>query len=264
MTATAAPEARSVPAPRHRRSWPLLALRGIGWTLTIAGAVILLYVVYALWFTGLETDRAQTDLLEQWEAGVGALDPEGSSGTGDSGGDDATTDGDSAEEAGDRDPPTVAEAGGEVEAPDVAGGASAVAVIAFERPGSDEPPVLDEPVAVLGDVTVADLRNGPGHYPSTADPGDDSNFAVAGHRVTYSAPFRRLDELREGDRIHVWDLDGERHEYEFSESRIVLPTETWVLDDDPVGLGAGTITLTTCHPVYSDRERLVTFGELVP
>jgi sortase A len=52
--------------------------------------------------------------------------------------------------------------------------------------------------------TDADLlRKGPGHYPDTPLPGQPGTSAIAGHRTTYGAPFRRLDELKKGDRILV-------------------------------------------------------------
>ena len=43
--------------------------------------------------------------------------------------------------------------------------------------------------------------SGPGHYPSTAFPGLGQTVAIAGHRTTYLAPFRNLNELARGDRI---------------------------------------------------------------
>lgn len=240
--ATTVVEPTSAPPASVRRSRGALVLRVIGWTLIAAGAVVLLYVVYALWFTGLETERAQSDMLAAWEAEVGPLDAESPAPPQEEGADE-----------------------GEDEAPespaiDLDG---AIAVLAFERPGADEPPVLDEPVAVVPGVGVGDLQRGPGHYPGTAEPGGDGNFAVAGHRVTYSSPFHYLDELEEGDLLHVWDRDGARHTYEIHGTEIVSPHETWVLDADPLEIGAPTVTLTTCHPRYSDRERLIAFGELV-
>jgi sortase A len=34
-------------------------------------------------------------------------------------------------------------------------------------------------------------------------------------------------------------------------------------EDDPLGSGAPTITLTTCHPRFSAAQRLIAWGELV-
>src|ERR687891_388356 len=45
------------------------------------------------------------------------------------------------------------------------------------------------------------LRSGPGHYPGTSLPGARGTVAIAGHRSTYGAPFRDVDEFERGDRI---------------------------------------------------------------
>lgn len=104
---------------------------------------------------------------------------------------------------------------------------------------------------------------GPGHYPQTASPGADGNFAVAGHRTTYGAPFFHLDELRDGDEVHVTDTDGSRHVYEVRMQRSVSPGDVLVIGPDPLQTGRATLTLTTCNPRFSNRERLVVHAELV-
>lgn len=212
------------------------ALRGIGWLLISAGAVVLLYLAYLLWFTGFETDREQQALLEEWSLQVGdgeAVLP----------GEDAEGDGDGADEQ-------------------VAPG-DAYAAIRFERPGSDAPLVHDGTLFVVEGVSQSDLRRGPGHYPSTDVPGGDGNFAISGHRTTWGAPFFDLDDLQAGDLVHVTDRDGAEWTYEVTEQRIVQPTDTWVIGDDPLGTGAPMMTITTCHPRFSDAQRLVVFAELV-
>jgi sortase A len=112
-------------------------------------------------------------------------------------------------------------------------------------------------VAVVEGVDVADLRKGPGHYPTTVLPGEDGNAAVAGHRTTYGAPFNRLDELAPGDEIAVETVKGS-FTYVVEGTRVVAPSDVSVVaatDDD-------RITLTTCNPKYSARERLVVTGRL--
>jgi sortase A len=246
-------------APPRRRSGGTPALRWLGWVLIGAGAVVLLYVVYSLLFTNVGTGSAQRQLSEQWEAQV-ALTPQ-------------------AEDRADRERPQPAAdaeepdgAPSESDTPSVDDGSgglpavepgSAVAVLQFRRPGSDEAIVHADPLYVVSGVSVTDLRRGPGHYPSTAAPGADGNFAVAGHRTTYGAPFFHLDQLREGDEIVVTDRAGLRHVYRFAASRVVAPDEVDVLRPDPLDRGGGVITLTTCHPRFSARERLIVFGELV-
>ena len=56
---------------------------------------------------------------------------------------------------------------------------------------------------VVAGTDTASLRLGPGHYPGTPLPGARGTVAIAGHRTTYGAPFRKLDKLARGDRIEV-------------------------------------------------------------
>jgi sortase A len=142
-----------------------------------------------------------------------------------------------------------------------AGAGEPVALLSFVRP-PDRPLLHEAPLVVLAGVTTAELAKGPGHYPGTALPGAPGNFAVAGHRTTHGAPFARLDELLPDDEVHVEDPSGQRWIYRVVESRIVEPGDTSVIASDPLGGGRPTLTLTTCHPRFSNRQRLVVFAEL--
>jgi sortase A len=119
--------------------------------------------------------------------------------------------------------------------------------------------------AIVEGVDSAHLREGPGHYPGTAMPGDVGNFVLSGHRTTYSAPFNRIDELKRGDDI-VIDTRKARYTYRVVAKQVVLPTRMDVIEPVPqrpdVTPTRAMITLTTCHPEYSARQRLVVFGEL--
>jgi LPXTG-site transpeptidase (sortase) family protein len=121
---------------------------------------------------------------------------------------------------------------------------------------------LDNKVIVEG-VGRDELRKGPGHVPSTVLPGQDGTFGVSGHRTTYGAPFYRLNELAKGDTITVV-TQGAIYTYTVTRTAIVRPTDTQVLDNvnGPDGKPKATITLTTCHPRYSARQRLIVFGDL--
>ena len=114
---------------------------------------------------------------------------------------------------------------------------------------------LDE-VVVQGTGT-GDLRRGPGHYPDTPLPGARGTVAVAGHRTTYGAPFRRLDQLGRGDRIEMLMPYG-RFTYTVERTRIVPPTATWVTDR----AAQDRLVLTACHPLYSAAQRIVVFARL--
>jgi sortase A len=103
-----------------------------------------------------------------------------------------------------------------------------------------------------------DLKKGPGHYPATPIPGQIGNAAIAGHRTTYGAPFNRLDELVPGDFVIIDNLLGQ-YVYVVREQLIVRPTEISVADNTP----GPELTLTTCNPEYSARERLVIKADMV-
>ena len=119
-------------------------------------------------------------------------------------------------------------------------------------------PRLGVTKVVVEGVSVDALKKGPGHYPGTPLPGQEGNAAIAGHRTTYGAPFHRLDELEENDLIYVTTLQGS-FVYRVTESVIVSPRDVYVLDPSE----DNRLTLTTCHPRYSARERLVVTAELL-
>lgn len=215
----------------RRRGWPRL-VRWFGWTLVAAGVMTLLYLAYLMFYTNLITERAQGQLLEQWQLERGPIDAAQPGPAGPS------TD-DVPVEVGD-----------------------AYAVMWFERPGSDVRPVHAEPLFVVEGVDPQTLKQGPGHYPDTAAPGQSGNFALAGHRTTYGAPFYHLDQLRTGDEIHVVDRQQRTWVYEVAETRIVLPHDTWVIGPDPLGTGNPVLSLTTCEPRFSAAKRLIVFAEL--
>ncbi|MFF4774295.1 class E sortase [Microtetraspora fusca] len=135
----------------------------------------------------------------------------------------------------------------------------AVALIRIPRLGADYK------YAVVEGVDAEHLREGPGHYPGTAMPGEIGNFVVSGHRTTYLAPFNRIGELNRGDEIVV-DTREARYTYRVTEKEVVLPTRLDVVAPVP-GHPAerptrALITLTTCNPKYSAAERLIVHGLL--
>lgn len=113
------------------------------------------------------------------------------------------------------------------------------------------------PQIIVNDVTDTHLQAGPGAYPGMVHPGQPGNVGIAGHRVTYGAPFRDLGNVEAGWTIVLTDLTGVEHRYDVTDTHIVRPNATWVLQPDPTGTGLPTVTLTTCHPQHSNRERLI-------
>ena len=118
-------------------------------------------------------------------------------------------------------------------------------------------PAIDARFAMVEGTSPDVLRKGPGRYPETAFPGQDRTVAVAGHRTTYGAPFRRLDDLRAGDEIRL-EMPYATFSYRVEGTRIVLPHERWILRS----VGYERVVLTACEPLYSAAKRIVVFGRL--
>lgn len=201
---------------------------GTGKVLITVGILILLFVVYQLWGTGIYTARQQNKLESQFEE---ALRRAGSS----------------------RTPafPTTATTAAAPEIAPIDTDAHIAARIVI--------PKMEADYIVVQGVDESDLREGPGHYASTPYPGQVGNAAIAGHRTTYGAPFGRLDELEPGDVIRTRTLQGS-FEYRVYDKFEVNPSDVSVLDADPAR--KATLTLTTCHPPYSAAKRLIVKAEL--
>jgi sortase A len=119
-------------------------------------------------------------------------------------------------------------------------------------------PKLGLDAVVFEGVTRETLTQGPGHMPNTPLPGQPGNAVISGHRTTYGRPFFDFDLLQPGDRIEVETSIG-THVYVVRENLIVAPTDVWVTDDK----AGGWLTLTTCNPKFSARERLIISAEMV-
>lgn len=127
---------------------------------------------------------------------------------------------------------------------------------------------IDLDATIIEGVRRRDLKKGPGHLSGSPLPGQPGNSVISGHRTTYGAPFGSLDELGPGDRIEVETAIGV-HVYEVREAPeqcrdedgrcIVRPTDLWVIEPRE----GAWLTLTTCHPKFSARKRLIVFAELV-
>jgi sortase A len=203
----------------------------IGRTCITLGVLILLFVAYQLWGTGIREAQAQRNLENEFEerlGDAGMVVPDESA-------------------QGSPSPPTTATPG---PPPPPPAEGDAVARLRIPDIGVDK--------IVVEGVTLDDLKRGPGHYPETPLPGQPGNVAIAGHRTTYGAPFNRVNELEPGDEILVTTLQG-AFRYEVSDQLIVSPDEVEVLDD----FGDNRLTLTACHPKYSARQRIIIVAALV-
>jgi sortase A len=108
-------------------------------------------------------------------------------------------------------------------------------------------------------IDAKTLTQSPGHYPKTQNPGQIGWCAIAGHRITYSAPFDRLNELKGGDQIILETKDA-RFVYLFYEIKTVLDTA----DLEMPKTDAANIILTTCEPKTGSSHRLIARGRLAP
>ena len=122
---------------------------------------------------------------------------------------------------------------------------------------------MDEIVVEGTDVDA--LRKGPGHYSWTPMPGQPGNASIAGHRTTYGAPFANIGNLRPGDRITVQTAQGE---FVYEVLAQDSPTKGYlIVSPDRVDLlrdkGSNLLTLTSCHPRFSNRQRIVVQAKLL-
>jgi sortase A len=112
-------------------------------------------------------------------------------------------------------------------------------------------------VVFLQGTSTGTLQRGPGHYPTTQLPGQGGTVAIAGHRTTYLAPFRTINEIRDGDEVRLVMPYGV-FTYEVEKHEIVEPTDVQIVD--PVGYDR--VVLTACHPLYSAAQRWVVYARL--
>lgn len=197
-------------------------LRGTGELLITAGLVMLLFTAYELYGTGLATSRDQNQLLGDLKDSW-----------------DNPSRGGSDPSAG-----VIPVKPGE-----------ALAVLRIPRFGK-----AWKPRVIVEGTSQANLRMGPGHYSSTALPGQIGNFSVAGHRATYGNGFKPMDKLRIGDAVVV-ETKQMWITYRVTQSKIVRPYETEVVAPVPGKPGVKAtqrfLTLTTCDPWYSASHRLI-------
>jgi sortase A len=124
--------------------------------------------------------------------------------------------------------------------------------------GRLEIPALGLREYVVEGTNTTNLRKGPGHYPDTPLPGERGTTAIAGHRTTYGAPFRNIDELEPGQVITV-DMPYGRYVYRVERTRIVDDSDLSVLRPRRYD----RLLLSACHPLYSAAQRIIAFGRLV-
>ena len=107
-------------------------------------------------------------------------------------------------------------------------------------------------------ITLRNIDHGPSHWPGTAMPGENGNAVFAGHRVTHTHPFLRINELVEGDQV-IFTVDGVRSVYQVTGHEIVTPDNMGITKQT----ATPTATLFACHPPHSASYRYVVHLALV-
>ena len=221
------------PAAKRRVLWSVLGI--LGEVLMTLAAVCALYVVWQMWWTGVQSEHTQVETRQSasWS------DPAG---------------GDSSKVA-------KAQSGDVPVQPTSASDGELIAQVYVPRFGQGW--VRN----VVEGTDEAELSlHGLGHYPSTQMPGSVGNFAVAGHRNGYGRPLGDVDLLQEGDAIIVRTKDY-WYVYKYTTYKIVTPEHSEVIAANPEDLNTPPskrmITLTTCEPKYTTAtHRWISYGEL--
>jgi sortase A len=103
-------------------------------------------------------------------------------------------------------------------------------------------PKIEVEVPILEGTDDLILNRGVGHVAGTANPGENGNVAIAGHRDGF---FRGLKDVDIGDKIELETLQGTQT---FIIDRIVIvqPSDVSVL----APTSSSSLTLITCYPFY--------------
>ncbi len=261
---------------------------GLGKVLIAVGLLMFGFVAYQLWGTGIETARAQRALESEFEellasgpeppAVIDSADGDPTSEpvvSTEPSGDGSTVVDDGTADATDPDAAPVDDTVDPADdSTELGGDTTAVAPVGVPIEQQVIPPIeegdavarIEVPAIGVNDIVVAgvtrgDLKRGPGHFPETPLPGQLGNVAIAGHRTTYGQPFHNVDKLNPGDDIVMTTPNG-TFVYNVVNTQIVSPSDYQVIaTSDP---GQATLTLVSCHPKWTTRERIVVSAELDP
>jgi sortase A len=216
------------------------------------GVLVLLFVAFQLWGTGILEARSQDSLRDQFDDAL-----------------TQTAEPDAPDDAAPAEPTQTTEAdpNGGVDRADPNGEVDVVPADVAPRlpiPDYGDPvgeirlPTIGVTRVVVSGIGLDQLARGPGHYPESPLPGQEGNVAIAGHRTTFGQPFHNVDQLEPGDQIFTTTVQGE-FVYEVEGTEIVQPDEVRVLEDQ----GDNRMTLIACHPKYSLAQRIIVHAVLV-
>ena len=178
----------------------------LGRTMIVAGLLLLSFVAYQLWGTGIVEGRSQTAIAKQFA----------------------------------KPQPIQPQLGGLV--------------------GRITIPSIGVSKYVVAGVRLKDLERGPGLFPGSPMPGQKGNVAIAGHRTTFGAPFSRINEIQDSDKIILESKDGTFTYIVNGEPKIVLATDTAVAKTTNPDIAI--ITLVSCYPKWTSTKRIVVVATL--
>ena len=181
-------------------------LDALGRTMIAAGFLLLSFVAYQLWGTGIAEGRSQSAMATQFA----------------------------------KPQPIQPQFGGLV--------------------GRITSPSIDISKYVVAGVRLKDLERGPGLFPGSPLPGQKGNVAIAGHRTSFGAPFSRIDEIRDNDKIILETRDGTFTYIVNGEPRIVSATDTAVVKT--TNPDVAMITLVSCYPKWTSTQRIIVVATL--
>ena len=178
----------------------------LGRTMIVAGLLLLSFVAYQLWGTGIVEGRSQTAIAKQF------VKPQ----------------------------PIQPQLGGLV--------------------GRITIPSIGVSKYVVAGVRLKDLERGPGLFPGSPLPGQKGNVAIAGHRITFGAPFSRIDEINDNEKIILETRDGTFTYIVKGEPKIVAATDVAVARTTNPDIAM--VTLVSCYPKWTSTQRIVVVGIL--
>jgi len=122
--------------------------------------------------------------------------------------------------------------------------------------------ILKINMPVFESKSASVLSKGGWIFPGTSTPDQGSNTVIFGHRFRYLPPisntFYHLDKIKIGDEIKLaWK--GTTYRYRVTETKIIEPTDFSVIAPSSTPI----VTLITCAPLFSTKQRLVVVGELI-
>lgn len=115
---------------------------------------------------------------------------------------------------------------------------------------------------IVRNGTTSDvLALGAGLYTFAQMPGEgDRNTSIAGHRTGLGTSwniFYDVDKIAKGDEMYLI-YEGKVYDYTYKETKIVTPDDVSVVTLQ----GYPCLTLTSCHPIGDNKERIIVHGEL--